>query len=115
MYIFEEKEYYAYKESHLSKGKYECIEFMLKGSEVNDICHIGPNDCSVKEALKLDYVRKQIKDKSDDFLRGIVYSYLGTVEDYETREDLEMFLVWSAAWDIFEDETYDEEDEQESA
>ena len=115
MYRIKEKEYYAYKESHLSNGKYESIEFMLKGSEVNDICHIGPNDYSVGEVIKLDYVQKQTKDKSDDFLRGIICSCGGTVEDYETREDLEMFLVWSAAWDIFEDETYDEEDEQEAA
>ena len=110
-----EKEYYAYMESHLSNGKYECIEFMLKGSEVNDICNIGPNDYSVGEVVKLDYVQEQIKDKSEDFLRGIIRRYDGTEEDYETREDLEMFLVWSAAWDIFDDDTYNEEDEQEAA
>lgn len=110
-----EKEYYAYMESHLSNGKYECIEFMLKGSEVNDICHIGPNDYSVGEVVKLDYVQEQIKDKSDDFLKGIIRSCGLELEEHETREDLEMFLVWSAAWDIFDDDTYDEEDEQEAA
>ena len=88
---------------------------MLKGSEVNDICNIGPNDYSVGEVVKLDYVQEQIKDKSEDFLRGIIRCYDGTEEDYEIREDLEMFLVWSAAWDIFDDDTYDEEDEHEAA
>lgn len=110
-----EKQYYAYMESHLSNDKYEYIELMLKGSEVNDICHTGPNDYSVGEVVKLDYVQEQIKGKSDDFLRGIIRCCGGTAEDYETREDLEMFLVWSAAWDIFDDDTYDEEDEQEAA
>ena len=43
-----EKEYYAYMESHLSNGEYECIEFMLKGSEVNDICNI--DDCTARHS-----------------------------------------------------------------
>ena len=115
MYRIEEKEYYAYKESRLSNGKYECIELMIKGEDVNSICNIGPNDYDALQVSRKSYVQEQIKDKSDDFLRGVIDYCGGTVEDYETREDLEMFLVWSAAWDIFEDETYDEEDEQEDA
>ena len=104
-----EKGYWAYKESHLSDGSYKYVEFMLLGSEVNDICHTGPNDYDVQQVSELPYVQNQLRPLSDDFLRGIIRSSGATVEDYETREDLEEFLVWSAAWDIFEDD-YEEED-----
>ena len=110
-----EKEYYAYKEVYLLNDEYEYIELMLKGEDVNSICQIGPNDYESSQVTRKPYVQEQLKDKSDDFLRGIIRCYGGTEEDYETREDLEMFLVWSAAWDIFDDDTYNEEDEQEAA
>lgn len=110
-----EKEYYAYMESRLSDGNYKYIHFMLKGDDVNSVCNIGPNDYDAYRVARKDYVQEQIKDKSDDFLRGIIRSYGATEDDYETREDLEMFLVWGAAWDIFDDKTYDEDDEQEAA
>ena len=109
------KEYYAYKEVYLLNDEYEYIELMLKGEDVNSICHIGPNDDESSQVTRKPYVQDQLKDKSDDFLRGIIRSYGLETEKYETRDDLEMFLVWSAAWDIFEEETYDEEDEQEAA
>lgn len=111
----ENKEYYAYKYCFLPNGKYKDVEFMLKGSEVNSICHPGPNDCDVIKVLKLDYVQEQLKVLSDEFLQSIIQYYGATIEDYETREDFEMFLVWSAAWDIFEEEEYDKEDELEAA
>ena len=111
----EGKEYYAYKETYLSDGKYDYVEFMLKGEDVNYTCHSGPNDYEALEVSCKPYVQEQIKDLSDDFLRGFIRAYGLEVEEYETREDLESFLVWSAAWDIFEDDTYNEEDEQERA
>ena len=111
----EGKEYYAYKETYLSDGKYDYVEFMLKGEDVNYICHSGPNDYEALEGSRKLYVQEQIKALSDDFLRGFIRAYGLEVEEYETREDLESFLIWSAAWDIFEDDTYNEEDEQERA
>lgn len=111
----EDKEYYAYKYCYLPNNEYKYVDFMLKGSEVNSICHPGPNDCDVIEVLKLDYVQEQLKVLSDEFLQSIIRYYGVTVEDHETREDFEMFLVWSVAWDIYEDEEYDKEDELEAA
>lgn len=111
----EDKEYYAYKYCYLPNDEYKYVDFMLRGSEVNSICHPGPNDCDVIEVLKLDYVQEQLKVLSDEFLQSIIRYYGATVEDYETREDFEMFLVWSAAWDIYEEEEYDKEDELEAA
>lgn len=111
----EGKEYYAYKETYLSGEKYDYMEFMLKGEDVNCICHPGPNDYEAIEVSRKPYVQEQMKDLSDDFLRGFILAYGLEVEKYETREDLESFLVWSAAWDIFDDETYNEEDETENS
>lgn len=111
----EGKEYYVYIETYLPNGKYDDIEFMLKGEDVNYICHSGPNDYEALEVSRKTYVQEQTKDLSDDFLCGVIRACGLEVEEYETREDLESFLVWSAAWDIFEDDTYNEEDEQERA
>lgn len=99
--------YCAYLESHLFNGGYKNVEFLLKGEDVMSICTAGPNDLAVKETSKLAYVRKQLEGMSNDFLLGIVRSYgLDEDENHETREDLENFLVWSAAWDIMDMEEY---------
>lgn len=111
----EGKEYYVYKETLMSDKTYDDIEFMLKGEDVNYICHSGPNDYEALEVSRKTYVQEQMMDLSDDFLRGFIRSYGLEVEEYKTREDLESFLVWSAAWDIFEEESYDKEDAQETA
>lgn len=103
-----EKEYVAYMESHLSDGSYKYVEFMLRGSEVNDICHTGPNDYDVQQVSKLPYVQNQLRQLSDDFLRGVMLGYGCEISGRETRKELEEFLVWIAAWDIFEDD-YEEE------
>lgn len=99
-----EKEYVAYMESYLYVDGCSNVEFILRGSEVNDICHSGPNDYDVQQVSELPYVQNQLRPLSDDFLRSVMLGYGCEISGRETRKELEEFLVWSAAWDIFEDD-----------
>ena len=107
MEVKNNKTYFWYQESeNPNGGYYEGIEMELKGEDVLNVCHPGANDYEVEELLKKPYVCNQLQHISEERLRGVLYYCSGEelMDNYKTRHDMEMFLLWCIAWGIYEDE-----------
>lgn len=114
MKVQENQKYTWYEESENPQGGYfEGIDIEMKGEDILYICHSGANDYEVEEVMQKPYIKRQLQKIRNNRLKGVVYYYGGEdlLENYKTRHDLKMFLVWSVAWAIYEDEMEREERE----
>lgn len=87
-------------------GWYDQIELEIKGEDILYMYHSGMCDSEVADVLAYPYIQKQLHNVSNKRLRGVLY-YFGGEElmlSYKTRHDMLMFLVWSVACSIYEDE-----------
>ena len=83
----------------------EGIELGLTEEDVNYICHSGSNDSEVAEVTQKDYVQEQLKKYDEDELMKAVKAYItDNLEDIDTRQKKEKYVVWLVAWNIFEEQ-----------
>lgn len=80
------------------------IEIGLTKEDVEYICHSGSNDDEVSEVTEKEYVQTQLKQHTRDKIYNIVdYQLAGETNDIDTREKAEEYIVWLAAWNIFDE------------
>lgn len=81
----------------------EGVELGLTSRDVELICQSGSNDEQVAEITKKKYVQKQLKNYSDEALMKVVRAYSDSdISNIKTREDKERYVVWTVAWNIFD-------------
>lgn len=81
------------------------IELYLQEEHVSMICHSGSNDAECRVVAAMPYISEQLKNTSDSVIKDAIESYgieIGQKSEAELRE----YLVWIAAWNIFDDEEY---------
>ena len=84
------------------------IELGMTVDMVDSICTVGSNDAAV-EAVKQDpEIRQQLDEIPEEYLDDLYYvlDMNRTEFDALTRDELESYAVWLAAWDIRESEEY---------
>lgn len=82
----------------------EGIELGLTEEDVNYICHSGSNDSEVAEVTQEYYVQEQLKKYDEDKLMKAVKAYItDNLEDIDTRQKKEEYVVWLVAWNIFDE------------
>lgn len=80
------------------------IEIGLTKEDVDFICHSGSNDVEVAEVSKKEYIQKQLKGHQFKKLHNIVsYRIASDGKDIRTRKQVEEYIVWLAAWNIFDE------------
>lgn len=83
----------------------EGIELGLAEEDIEFICHSGSNDSEVAEVTQKDYVQEQLKKYDEDKLMQAVSAYItDNLEDIDTRQKKEKYVVWLVAWNIFEEQ-----------
>lgn len=83
----------------------EGIELGLKIEDVEGICHSGPNDADVAEVVKKDYVQEQLKKYTEEQLMKGVSAYItDNLDQIDTRQKKEEYIVWLVAWNIFDEQ-----------
>lgn len=86
------------------------LELAMTRDMVAQICHSGSNDAAVDAVKEMPEIREQLDAISDEELRrDMRWAGLDMNQaefDSLTRPELESYLVWIAAWSIFEDEEY---------
>ncbi len=82
------------------------IDIELTDGDVQHICQSGSNDQYVAEVLKNQYVKDQLKDIETSKLSEVVRGYVVDLPSRISRERLESYLVWLAAYNISEDDCY---------
>tara|TARA_Y100000389_G_scaffold201178_1_gene243226 strand:+ start:1376 stop:1708 length:333 start_codon:yes stop_codon:yes gene_type:complete len=90
---------------HSSCGR---IEFELKQSTVDSICHSGSNDDSVEHESNEDYLKAIFAGIDPMILREVIGEMIADITETELNDhesNLERML-WMASWDIF-DEKFD--------
>lgn len=84
----------------------DCREFGLeigvKQSDVSAICNSGDNDADVTEVCTQSYIIDQFNSKTDAELHSAV-GYLGDDAKRDSRQEAIEFIVWVAAWNIFDE------------
>tara|TARA_B100000497_G_scaffold7124_1_gene6982 strand:- start:342 stop:656 length:315 start_codon:yes stop_codon:yes gene_type:complete len=84
------------------------IEFELKQSTVDAICHSGSNDEAVEHESNEDYLKDIFAGIDSMILREVIeYSFPDITESElnDHKMNLERIL-WSASWDIYDSEEY---------
>ena len=89
--------------------KYWCsscgrIEFELKQSTVDAICHSGRNDDSVAHERNEDYLKDIFAGIDPMILREVIGEMFADITESELNDhesNLERML-WMASWDIFD-------------
>lgn len=78
------------------------IDIEMTDEDVQFICQSGNNDYEVAEVLKRPYIKDQLKNiETEKLLQSVSYCLGDPLED-KSRESLENYLVWLAAWNIIE-------------
>tara|TARA_R110002110_G_scaffold103517_1_gene261609 strand:+ start:360 stop:677 length:318 start_codon:yes stop_codon:yes gene_type:complete len=80
------------------------IEFELKQSTVDSICHGGSNDDAVEHESNEDYLKAIFAGIDPMILRGVIDEMFADITESELNDhesNLERML-WMASWDIFE-------------
>lgn len=97
----EEKKCYYYVDS--------LGEIWLHKSDVENICHPGPNDDDVEAALSDEKLSRQFDAFSDEELRKAVIEIGVEKDEAETmsRDTLISYVVWDVAYDLLDDEESD--------
>lgn len=82
----------------------EGIELGLAKEDVDYICHSGSNDVEVAEVTRKDYIKKQLKKYTEKQLMNGISAYItDDLEQIGTRQKKEEYIVWIAAWNIFDE------------
>lgn len=82
---------------------YLCYEIALEIKDVKAIAQSGSNDDAVREVAKEQYIQDQLKGFSDRWLISAADSLCDSPENNTNRQAAIEWLVWMAAWDIFEE------------
>ena len=80
------------------------IEFELKESTVDAICHGGSNDHAVEHESNEDYLKAIFAGIDPMILRGVIEQTFPDITESELNDhesNLERML-WSASWEIFD-------------
>ena len=80
------------------------IEFQLKQSTVDAICHSGSNDDSVEHESNEDYLKDIFAGIDPMILREVIGEMIADITESELDDhesNLERML-WMASWDIFD-------------
>jgi len=80
------------------------IEFELKQSTVDAICHSGSNDDAVEHESNEDYLKDIFAGIDRMILRGVIDEMFADITEIELNDhesNLERML-WIASWDIFD-------------
>ena len=87
---------------------YGLIEFELKQSTVDSICHSGSNDDAVEHESNEDYLKAIFAGIDPTLLREVIELTFPDITESELNDhesNLERML-WNASWDIFDSEEY---------
>lgn len=92
------------KEMNLKYNYIEGVELGLTEEDIVYICHSGSNDSEVAEVTQKDYVQEQLKKYDEEALMQAVKAYItDNLEDIDTRQKKEEYVVWLIAWNIFDE------------
>lgn len=93
------------KEMNLKYNYIEGVELGLTEEDIVYICHSGSNDSEVAEVTQKDYVQEQLKKYDEEALMRAVKAYItDNLEDIDTWQKKEEYVVWLVAWNIFEEQ-----------
>lgn len=81
------------------------VELYLHAEHVAMICHSGSNDAECRYVANLPYMSEQLKRISYTAMMDAIESYGIELND-KTITDLYDYMVWLAAWNIFDEEEY---------
>ena len=81
------------------------VELYLHAEDVAMICHSGSNDAECREVSSMPYMVEQLNRISYDTMMDAIESYGIELEDKDLP-DLYDYMVWIAAWNIFDEEEY---------
>lgn len=86
-------------------------EVELPKSAVLQICHSGDNADDVDEVKEIPMVKAQIDKWTDEEIDGVRHQLDMTDEEFNslTKDEKISYIIWIAAWNIFEDEEYYDE------
>lgn len=83
----------------------EGIELGISKDDVSLICHSGSNDDEVAKVANKKYIKEQLKRYSDEkLIEAIGYVITDDLTDIDTRQKKEEYIVWIAAWNIFDEQ-----------
>lgn len=84
------------------------LELAMDRDMVAKICHSGSNADEVDEVKEMPEIRKQLDAIPEEDLDELKHHLDMNQAEFDslTRPELESYLVWIAAWNIFEDEEY---------
>lgn len=110
------KEYWNYANYCINDDEYGDINFMIYGSDVNTICLSEQGFEVAKCMLWKSCFRKQFDELTDDMLRSAISMIEECGEKHrkcDCREDMEAFLLYAFAKNIYNDLDLDESDTEE--
>lgn len=82
----------------------EGVELGLAEEDIVYICHSGSNDSEISEVTQKDYVQEQLKKYDEEALMQAIKAYItDNLEDIDTRQKKEEYVVWLVAWNIFDE------------
>ena len=79
----------------------ENIELEIPAQAVESICHSGDNSEAVKAHLD-EFITNQLKSYTQQQLAQAVAAYGIEDTDTMTIEQLQEYILWIGAWDIFD-------------
>lgn len=90
---------------------YTYIDYLYKevglvSEDIEAIAQSGSNDEAVKLVCSQEYIVRQFNDISSEKFISAAKS-LVCDDDIETRDQAIEFIVWTAAWDLFDDPNSD--------
>ena len=81
------------------------VELYLHAEDVAMICHSGSNDAECRAVAAMPYMVEHLKRISYATMMDAIESY-GIELDNKDLPNLYDYMVWIAAWNIFDDEEY---------
>lgn len=81
------------------------IELYLQEEHVSMICHSGNNDTECRVVAAMPYIVEQLSHRSIEDISQAIESY-GIELNNKEPNTLYDYMVWIAAWNIFDDEEY---------
>ena len=84
-------------------AQFNRFEIEMTKRQAESVSHPGPCDNDVEILLQDKKIKRQLKKIPDDKLRTELREMGIDPENLQTRHDLEMYIVWIAGCDIYED------------
>lgn len=82
----------------------EGVELGLTEEDIVYICNSGSNDLEIAEVTQKDYVQEQLKKYDEEALMQAIKAYItDNLENIDTRQKKEEYVVWLIAWNIFDE------------